>query len=86
MHIIYILKSFAQIAGTERVMADKINYLANHGFSVSLITYEQGDHSLAFPLNKSVVHIDLNTRFFTLSKLPIYSRLIHFIILKHTTP
>ncbi len=84
MHIIYILKSFAQIAGTERVMADKINYLANHGFSVSLITYEQGDHSLAFPLNKSVVHIDLNTRFFTLSKLPIYSRLIHFIILKHT--
>ncbi len=84
MHILYILKSFAQLAGTERVMADKINYLANHGFCVSLITYEQGNHSLAFPLNKSVDHIDLDTRFFTLSKYPIYTRFVHYIILKHT--
>ena len=52
--IVYVLKSLAVKAGTERVMSDKMNYLADHGYSVTLITYEQGDHSLAFPLHPSI--------------------------------
>lgn len=84
MRIIYILKSFAQLAGVERVMSDKINYLADHHNHITLITYEQGDHPLAFSLNPSVKHIDLKTRFFTLSKFPLFIRFFYYLKLKKT--
>lgn len=82
MKIIYILKSFAQLAGTERVMADKINYLAKKGHSITLITYEQGSHPLVFPLYTTVKHIDLDTRFFTLSKHSLFTRSFYFFKMK----
>ena len=82
MRIIYILKSFAQLAGTERVVADKINYLAKKGYDITLITYEQGVHPLAYPLHPTVKHIDLDTRFFTLYKYSLFTRLIHYFKLK----
>ena len=82
MRIIYILKSFAQLAGTERVVADKINYLAKKGYDITLITYEQGVHPLAYPLHSTVKHIDLDTRFFTLYKYSLFTRLIHYFKLK----
>lgn len=82
MNIIYILKSFAQMAGTERVVADKINYLAGKGYHITLITYEQGDHPLAYPLHPTVRHIDLDTRFFTLYKHPLHTRSIYYFKLK----
>lgn len=82
MKIIYILKSFAQLAGVERVFADKMNYLANHNNSITLITYEQGMHPLAFPLHSSVKHKDINTRFFTLSTLPLFLRYYNYLRLK----
>ena len=78
--IVYVLKSLAVKAGTERVMSDKMNYLADHGYSVTLITYEQGDHSLAFPLHPSIRHIDLDTRFFLLNRCGYHKRL--FLMLK----
>lgn len=78
--IVYVLKSLAVKAGTERVMSDKMNYLADHGYSVTLITYEQGDHSLAFPLHPSIRHIDLDTRFFLINSCGYHKRL--FLMLK----
>lgn len=78
MKIIYILKSFAQLAGTERVVADKINYLAQNGYIITLVTYEQGNHPLAYTLFHNVKHIDLNTRFFTLYKYPLFARSIYY--------
>ena len=75
MKIFYILKSFAAKGGEERVMADKMNYLAEYGHEITLITSEQGGHSLAFPLNNSIRHIDLNTRFFTITNQPILKKL-----------
>ena len=60
--------------GTERVLSDKMNYFAEIGYSVSLITYIQGKHPLAFPLHENVKHYDLNTRFFELKKYGIIRR------------
>ena len=74
MKILYILPSFANTAGTERVISDKINFLAGKGFEIFLVTYEQGKHSCAFPLHSSVRVIDLNTRFFELKQSPYYKR------------
>ena len=84
MNIIYILKSFAQLAGTERVVADKINYLAQKGYGITLITYEQGAHPLSYPLHPTVKHIDLDTRFFTLYKHSLFTRFIYYLKLKNT--
>ena len=72
MKIVYLLKSFAAKGGEERVMADKMNYLAEHGHEITLITSEQGQHELVFPLHHSINHVDLDTRFFTIKSLLNY--------------
>ncbi len=78
MKIIYIIKSFTAIAGTERVISNKINYLSEKGNDVCLITYEQGNHPLAFHLNKTVKFCDINVRFFTLGKYNIIRKIYLF--------
>ena len=77
MKIAYILSSFIAKAGTERILSDKMNYLANrYGYDITFITYEQGNHPMAFPLDKRIRVIDLNTRFFPLYKLNPVRRVI----------
>ena len=75
MKILYLLKSFAAKGGEERVMADKMNYLAEHGYEIILVTSEQGMHELAYPLNTMIKHVDLNTRFFTVTNEPILKKI-----------
>lgn len=70
MKIAYILSSFIAKAGTERILSDKMNYLVKrYGYDITFITYEQGNHPMAFSLDKRIRVIDLNTRFFPLYKL-----------------
>ena len=77
MKIAYILSSFIAKAGTERILSDKMNYLANrYGYDITFITYEQGNHPMAFSLDKRIRVIDLNTRFFPLYKLNPVRRVI----------
>lgn len=76
MKIVYIFQSFAEKGGTERIFSDKMNYLADVlGYDVTFITYEQGNHAPTFPLSDKIHYIDLDTRFFTLSALPVWKRL-----------
>ena len=84
IRIIYVLKSLAQKAGLDRVIADKINYLARLGYEINLVTYEQGQHPLSYDIHPSVKHFDLDTRFFALAKYPLLLRLYHFIKMKKT--
>lgn len=78
MKIIYIFQSLAKTAGTERILTDKMNYLAEHtSDEITLITCEQGEHTYPFPLSPKVKHIDLNVRFFTLSR---YGRIKHRLL------
>ena len=74
MKIFYILKSFAAKGGEERVMADKMNYLAEHGHEITLITSEQGEHKLVYPLHQSIRHFDLDTRFFTVTSQSFFKK------------
>lgn len=69
-------------AGTERVMSDKMNYLAEHGYAITLITYEQGKHPKAFPLHPSIQHIDLDTRFFETERYGLLKRAFSLIRLR----
>ena len=52
MKIVYVYPEFTILAGTERVLIDKMNYLANQeGFEVVVITHEQGNQPFAYPLS-----------------------------------
>lgn len=69
MRIIYVYPHFVDLAGTERVMIDKMNYLAEYyGYEVYMLTNEQGNHPISFSLYPSVKHIDLDVRFTHLYK------------------
>ncbi len=60
MKIIYIYNIFDQKGGIERVLTDKMNYLADvMNYEVTLVTYMQGKNPFPFPLDKKVKHIDI---------------------------
>ena len=64
MKIVYIVRIFAIWGGLERVWTDKMNALSNMlGYEVCLVTTDQGNHSVPYPLNKNIRHIDLDIRF-----------------------
>ena len=84
MKFLFIIKSFAQVAGVERVMCDKMNYLENQGHAVRLLTYEQGSHPLVFNLTSGIKHMDIDCRFFKLQTLPILKRLHASLQMKRT--
>lgn len=83
MNIVYIYKSLAQKAGTERILIDKMNYLCKE-HQVYIITYEQGEHPISFPIDNRITHIDLNVRFFTRYKFNRFKRLYTYFIMKQT--
>ncbi|QVJ80690.1 Glycosyltransferase involved in cell wall bisynthesis [Prevotella sp. khp1] len=82
MKLLYITKSFAAKAGVERVLSDKMNWLAEHGYDIMLVTYEQGNHPDAFTLHPSIKRSDLDARFFKLSSLPELKRFTQFLRLR----
>lgn len=82
MKVVYIIRALAQKAGVERVMSDKMNYLAEHGYEISVFTYDQGNHPLAYSLHPSINHIDFNICFFKISKYNLITRLGHLIRLR----
>ena len=76
MKLVYIFSSFAAKGGTERIFCDKMNWLAEiAGYEIVFVTYEQGNHPFAYPLSKKIRHVDLNTRFFTVSTMPLLKKI-----------
>lgn len=78
MRFLFLLRSLANVAGTERVMSDKINWLAERGHNIILVTYEQGEHPLSICLHPNVRFADLDIRFFKLSNVPLIRRFLSF--------
>ena len=82
MRFLFVIKSFAQVAGVERVMSDKMNYLASIGHHIMLVTYEQGNHPLIFELHPNIKHRDIDCRFFTLLKMSLIERIVRSLMMK----
>ena len=80
--ILYIWRSMASLAGVERVLSMKINWLASHGYKVILVTYEQGLHSIVLPIHPNVKIIDLKTPFYKLSQYPLCHRYFKYLCMK----
>lgn len=85
MKIIFLYPNLTQKAGTERVIIDKLNYLAdNAGYDIVILTYEQGDHPIGFPISPKIKHLDFNICFHRLYKLNRALRLYKKIQLEKT--
>lgn len=64
MRIAYVTDCIARIGGVERILADKMNYLADEmGYEVHLITSSQGQHPFSFSLSEKIIYHDLDARF-----------------------
>jgi len=75
INMVFVFSSIANKSGTERTLTDKINYLASIGHEVTIITYEQGGHPYAFPVDEKVQCLDLGCRYFTIYKYFLLKRL-----------
>lgn len=65
MKLLYVENSLSIHGGVERVLTDKLNWLVEEGnCEVSLITANQGDHPIVFPLNPKVQCHDLGIIFY----------------------
>lgn len=63
MRILFFNDAWAIWGGLERVLIDKMNYLADgEGYEIFTITFNQGPHPFPYPLRKKIVHHDLNVR------------------------
>lgn len=64
MKIIYLYSSLATYAGTERILAEKMNLLTRlYDYEVCFITSDQGSHPMAFEMDSRIKIIDLGICF-----------------------
>lgn len=65
MKILYIFRSLAVWGGIERILVDKMNYMAErYGMDVYLLTNDQGSHPVTYHLSDRVHHEDLGICFY----------------------
>ena len=63
MRILYVFHSLAYWGGIERILVDKMNYLASeYGYDIFMLTTGQGDHPIPYSLDPLVHLEDLNIR------------------------
>ena len=61
MKILYVINCMKQLAGIERILSCKMNYLAEHTtHQIMLTTYEQQREPISFPLSDKIVHKPFN--------------------------
>lgn len=83
MKIVYVFKSIAQLAGMERIITAKMNYLADAlCYDIYIITYEQGEHPFSFPISDRIKHIDIDVRFHLLKEFGLIKRFILFLSMR----
>lgn len=63
MHILYIYPELTIKGGADRVIAEKANYLAEHGYQVTIVTEAQMGRELSFPLHSAIKHVDMGLDF-----------------------
>ena len=76
MKVVYFYPQFVHPAGTERILIDKANYLADlYGYDIILLTFQQGKHPFPYSLSVRVKHVDLDTPYDSMYK---YNTLVRF--------
>jgi len=63
MKIFYIYTALTTVGGADRVLIQKANWLADHGYDITIVTESQAGKPIAFPLSKNTHHVDLGVDF-----------------------
>ena len=63
VRLLYIYPEITIKGGADKVIVEKANYFATHGYDVTLITEAQMGRELSFPLDDRVRHIDMELDF-----------------------
>ena len=64
MKILYVIDAIAIWGGLERIVVEKVNYLAeNYDYEMHIVTADQGSHSIPYPLSPKVIYKDLGILF-----------------------
>lgn len=75
MKILYIYPQLVHCAGTERILIEKANCLAElYNYDVTILTYQQGNHVFPYPISDRVKHVDLEVNFDFLYKYNVLKR------------
>lgn len=78
MKIVYCILGIFNSGGMERVLANKVNYLVNRGYDVSIITTDQKGRPAYFNLDSRVLHIDLAVNYTDALEANIISKSLIF--------
>lgn len=79
MRILYITDALAVWGGIERVLSDKTSYLAKqYGYDVHIVTTDQGDHPIPYPLDERVKVHDLDIKYHHQYKYRGLTRLLEY--------
>ena len=78
MKIVYCIAGTYNSGGMERVLANKANYLVNHGYEVSIITTDQRGRQPFFYLDKRIRCYDLNINYEINNGKSFFNKLTHY--------
>ena len=74
MKIVYCISGMFKSGGIERVIANKVNYLVNHGCEAGIITTDQAGRPDFFPIDERVERVDLGLNYDRYDELPAWKR------------
>ena len=75
MKLIYFIPLLSTKGGQERTLIDKANYLIGQGHEVMFVTFEN-DGPIAYPMDKSIHHTDIDCRHFSIYRESLLMRFI----------
>lgn len=78
MKIIYCIAGTCHSGGMERVLANKANYLARHGYEVVIATTDQQGLPPFFPLDERIRCIDLGINYEENNGKSFWNKLLHY--------
>lgn len=78
MKIIYCIAGTCHSGGMERVLANKANYLTEHGYEVVIVTTDQQGLPPFFPLNEQIRCIDLGINYEENNGKSFANKLLHY--------
>ena len=78
MKIVYCIAGTCHSGGMERVLANKANYLARHGFEVVVVTTDQRGQPPFFPMEEAIRTIDLGINYDDNNGKPFLDKLLRY--------
>lgn len=78
MKILYCIACTCHSGGMERVLTNKVNYLARHGYEIVVVTTDQRGRLPFFPLKPSIRCIDLGINYDENNGKSFLNKLLHY--------